>query len=97
MQLLWLFVGVVIALLMWKSRREGMTSDDAYELSQMHQGRLELIQYKLNGLAMNPNEIRELQRKVNKNSENVVDVQTEMEREDPNRKPFAYPDDQAMF
>lgn len=90
---LWLFVGLVIVLLMWNRHREGFTSNNPYELSQLHQGKLYFMQYKLNGLTMKPEEIRELQRKVTKNDENVIGVEKEMARKDPNKKPFAYPDE----
>ena len=90
---LWLFLGLVIVLLMWNRHREGLTSNDPYELSQLHQGKLELLQDKLKRLTMTPEEIKELQRKVMKNGDNVVEVEKEMRRKDPNSKPFAYPDE----
>jgi signal transduction histidine kinase len=90
---LWLFLALVIVLMMWNKRREGLTSNDPYELSQMQQGKLEILQGKLNSLTMDQAEINELQRKVNKNADNVVQTQKEMARKDPNKKPYAYPDE----
>jgi len=87
---LWLVVGAVIVYVVWHSR-EGM-SPNAYEMSQLQQGKIKRFYSQLNGLTFNKNDIDELNKNVKANNDNTNDMTMALSKKNANKRKDAYPD-----
>ena len=86
---LWVLMAVVVIFLLWR-HKEGL-SPNAYELSQMSQGDLSSIDAQIEEIMATQQEVDEIKKCVNKNQENVIEIQRHVGKKDANKMPMAYP------
>ena len=95
MNRLWVLLAVVFVVYIffaWK-RREGLSEQNAYELTQMQQGELDYINNQLiQRINFNEDEVKEMKIRMKENEENTKKVSTIMSKKDANKRKNAYPD-----